>query len=105
MYAYERTKFFNQPVRLTKKQRKHPEKVILDFFTAYHLDDLRNMLWQWMEAAVVSDGDQFESASDRGNLLFFYRNLELMAEAAYMKVRKKLPASMRKPQKENHSSE
>ncbi|WP_127131293.1 hypothetical protein [Pseudoflavitalea rhizosphaerae] len=106
MHENKRTKFFNKPVRLTREQKKNPSAVILEFFTTYHLDDIRHLLWQWIEAAMTSDGDQFESPSDRSDLLFFYRNLELMSEAAYMIVRKDLPASMRKSQhKKNHSSE
>lgn len=107
MLAYKRTKFYNKPVRLSKKQRKHPAVVIRDFYTWYHLDDLRHLLWEWMEVAVTTDCEQFESARDRSNLLFFYRNLELMAEAAYMLVREELPETMKKPHEknENHSSE
>jgi hypothetical protein len=106
MHEYKRTKFYNKAVRLSKKQRKNPAAVIREFYTWYHLDDLRNFLWEWMEAVVSSDCEQFESARDRSNLLFFYRNLELLAEAAYMMIRDELPEKMRKPQKkEKHSSE
>lgn len=106
MQEYKRTKFFNKAIRLNKKQRKDPSAVIREFYTWYHLDDLRNFLWEWVEAAIGSDGEQFESARDRSNLLFFYRNLELMAEAAYMMVRDDLPEKMRKSHnKVNPSSE
>ncbi|NML19734.1 hypothetical protein HHL16_02560 [Pseudoflavitalea sp. G-6-1-2] len=104
MNPYKKTKFFNKPVRLSKKQRKDPAAVLKEFFTWYHLDDLRSMLWQWLEAGIATDAAQFESARDRSNLLFFYRNVELLAEAAYMMVREELPATFKKQAKKKTAS-
>lgn len=106
MQANKRTKFYNKAVRLSKKQRKDPAAVIREFYTWYHLDDLRNLLWEWMEAVIASDCEQFGSARDRSNLLFFYRSLELLSEAAFMMVRDELPEKIKKlHKKEKYSSE
>lgn len=106
MQAYKRNKFYNKPLRLSKKQKKDPARVIRDFYTWYHLGDLRHLLEEWMEAAITSENAQFESASDRSALFFFYRNIEQMAEAAYMLVREELPAPMINPAKrQEHESQ
>ena len=97
MQAYKRNKFYNKPLRLSKKQKKDPARVVRDFYTWYHLGDLRHLLQEWMEAAITSENAQFESARDRSALYFFYRNIEQMAEAAYLLVREELPAPMIKP--------
>lgn len=106
MQAYKRTKFFNKPMRLSKKQRKRPLSVIRNFYNWYHLDDIRKLLEEWFEVAITTDCSQYETARDRSNLLFFYRNLELLTEAAYMIIRDELPETLRETvKKENHSEE
>lgn len=97
MQAYKRKKSYNKPLRLSRKQRKHPARVIRDFYTWYHLGDVRHLLQEWLEVAITTENAQFETARDRSTLLFFCRNIELMAEAAYLLVKEELPDSMRKP--------
>lgn len=97
MQAYKRTKFYNKPLRLSKKQKKHPDRVIRDFYTWYHLDDMRHLLQEWMEAAITSENAQFESARDRSTLYSFYQNIEKMAEAAYLMIREQLPEPIKTP--------
>ena len=84
MKAYQRTSLYNQPVRLTQEQMADPDSVLNDFFSWYHLDDLRQMLWEWMQAAMITDNGIYETSKERSNLLFFYRNMELLVEAAYL---------------------
>ncbi len=84
MKAYKRTQWYNQPIRLSEKQMKDPGRILEEFFTWYHLDDIRQILWEWMQVAMVTDNDVFESGRDRNNLLFFYRNIEILVEAAYL---------------------
>lgn len=105
MQAFKRTKFCKKPVRLSKKQKKDPKKVIRDFYTWYHLGDLRHYLGEWVESAITTENPQFESAKDRSNLLFFCRNLELLAEAAFLIVKQDLPVTMKKNKKQENASE
>lgn len=84
MKTYKRTQWYNQPIRLTEKQVKDPDSVLKEFFTWYHLDDLRQLLWEWMQVAITTENDVYETSRDRSNLLFFYRNMETLIEAAFL---------------------
>lgn len=102
MQTFKRTKFCKKPLRLSKKQKKDPIKVIRDFYTWYHLGDLRHYLGEWVESAITTENPQFESAKDRSNLLFFCRNIEILAEAAFLLVKEELPDTMKKQKKQKH---
>lgn len=105
MQAFKRTKFCKKPVRLSKKQKKDPIKVIRDFYTWYHLGDLRHYIGEWVESAITTENPQFETAKERSNLLFFSRNIELLAEAAFQLVRHELPATKKKQKEHKTASE
>lgn len=74
----------NQLRRLTLEEISDPECVIIEFFSNYHLKDLREVLWDWLCSALSSGGGWFQTGLERSNLIFLYENLEKLAEASYI---------------------
>lgn len=62
----------NQPLRLTKEQRKDPLPIFDDFFECYHLKDVREKLWEWVSEILVSPNDVSSGPLDRSDHLYFY---------------------------------
>ena len=73
----------NQPLRLTEEERRDPYIVLEDFFSNFHLQDIREMLWDWLVAAMSSESTQYSTGYARSNLVFVYEKLELLIEAAH----------------------
>ncbi|WP_276479699.1 hypothetical protein [Paraflavitalea pollutisoli] len=86
----------NQLMRLDQSQQADPSAVIRYFFECYHLQDLRELLWDWLLTALSSDNGTYSRGSDRSNLIFLYENLEKLAEAAYLKYGKRAKLKTRK---------
>ncbi|OQP65839.1 hypothetical protein A3860_14695 [Niastella vici] len=80
----------NQPLRLTKEQKRDPLPVLDDFFECYHLNDVRQILWQWLTTVISSHQSISNDALDRDNHLYFYEKIEGIIEAAYVMKRKLL---------------
>ena len=81
----------NQPLRLTEEERQDPYIVLDDFFSNFHLQDMREMLWDWFVAAMSSESSAYNTGYARSNLVFVYEKLELFIEAVQVinKRRKK----------------
>ena len=82
-------RWMNEPLRLSRKQRKKPALVIDDFFEHYHLQDVRELLWNWTVEIISSENNLSYSAQERSNILFFYEKLEMLVEAVYTGSRKR----------------
>ena len=78
----ENQEFFNKPILTGSRD---PFGVIRTFFEDIHMYEVRQKLWNLVEAAIVSDNIQFSEADDRQSLLNFYTRLEELIEAA-MKI-------------------
>lgn len=78
----------NRLLRLSHDQQADPTAVIRYFFECYHLQDLRELLWDWLLTALSSDNGTYSRGRDRSNLIFLYENLEKLAEATYLKYGK-----------------
>lgn len=74
----------SQPLRLTPAQTQNPNEVLNDFFQCYHLQDVRELMWQWLTAAVSSPGSNANDHHERNNYLFFYEKMESLVEAAWI---------------------
>jgi hypothetical protein len=81
----------NQPLRLTEEERRNPYIVLDDFFSCFHLQDMREMLWDWLVAAMSAESSAYITGYARSNLVFVYEKLELFIEAVQVinKRRKK----------------
>lgn len=73
----------NQPLRLSDEERQNLYGVLEDFFSSFHLQDIRAILWDWLVAALSSESGAYDSGYARSNLIFVYERLEMLIEAAY----------------------
>ena len=55
-----------------------------DFFNAFHLQQARAELWQWLIVALGSECGEYDDAKSRSNLIAFYEILESLVEAAWI---------------------
>jgi hypothetical protein len=94
----------NCPIRLTEEERQYPHGVLEDFFSCFHLQDIRAMLWDWLVAALSTESGQYNTGYARSNLIFVYEKLELFIEAVYQinrRTRKNEKRKRRKRQRPN----
>jgi len=83
MYRFmDHPDFYNKPICLT--ENVEALKVINRFFADFSLSELRDILWNWFEAAITSDNDQYSNPEDRASLLYRCRRLEELIEAAFV---------------------
>jgi hypothetical protein len=54
-----RPDIYNQPIRLTNED---PQEVIENFFLDFHLSDVRQELWNMLEAAITTDHPNYSKA-------------------------------------------
>jgi hypothetical protein len=74
----------SQPLRLTPEQTQTPKLVLDDFFQCYQLQDIREIMWQWLTAAVSSPGSHANDHHEHNNYMFFYEKMESLIEAAWV---------------------
>jgi hypothetical protein len=74
----------NQVLRLTEEERQNPLLVIKEFFECYHLNDFREILWNWMVEVITSEGSISSEGLERGNHIYFYEKMEQLAEACFI---------------------
>jgi hypothetical protein len=76
--------WYNQPLRLTKEEEQDPRPVFEDFFECYHLNDVREILWQWFTEVISSTRSISIESHDRSNHVYFYEKIEALIEAAFV---------------------
>jgi hypothetical protein len=72
-----------QPTAGSQKQPPDPYQVIKDFFERYELHECEAELWQLLSAAFASEDADLWDKHDRGNTVFFCRNLDQVLKALY----------------------
>jgi hypothetical protein len=72
------------PLRLTKEQKSNPLPVFDEFFESYHLQEVRELLWNWMVEVISSPNGISSDHHERNNHLFFYEKIEALVEAAFV---------------------
>ncbi|WP_207512032.1 hypothetical protein [Longitalea luteola] len=80
-----RPDIYNQPIRLTNES---PQEVIKDFFLNFHLSDVRQELWNMVEAVLTTNHPNYSEGKSRDTLLYFYSQLELLIEAVFIEMNK-----------------
>jgi hypothetical protein len=93
----------NQPLRLTEKERRDPLLVIKEFFECFHLNDTRELLWNWLVEVVSSANSISSDALERSNHFYFYEKIEELIEACYML--KKMPQLILKKEEAEEEEE
>jgi hypothetical protein len=74
----------DQPIRLQPDQIKEAKHAISAFFESRTLDSIREELNQWYEAAISSNRPGYDCGSNRNDLYYLYKQLELLILAAYI---------------------
>lgn len=90
--------WYNQPLRLTKEQKRDPLPVLDDFFECYHLNEVRQTLWEWLTEVVSSQRSIAIEPLDRNNHMYFYEKIEGIIEAAFI-LKNKIHRRRRKKEK------
>ncbi len=90
--------WYNQPLRLTKEQKQDPLPVLDDFFECYHLNETREILWQWLTEVVSSPRSISIESHDRSNQVYFYEKIEGLIEAVFV-LKKKIHKHRRRKEK------
>ncbi|MBO9200227.1 MULTISPECIES: hypothetical protein [Niastella] len=93
--------WYNQPLRLTKEQKKDPLLVLDDFFECYHLNEVRQTLWEWLTEVLSSQRSVAIEPLDRNNHIYFYEKVEAIIELAYVMKNKLHKHRRRQKRKRN----
>lgn len=72
------------PIHLTREEQQQPHRVLQEFFTSYHLPEVRRELRDWFAYALSTESDNLQCARDRSNLFYLYLQMEKLAEAAWV---------------------
>lgn len=87
--------WFNVPLRLNEAQNQNPALVIDDFFECFHLNEVREILWNWVVEVISSPHAISNDHHERNNHIYFYEKIEHLVEAAYV-IKKKIHKHLRK---------
>jgi len=74
----------NTSLRLTQTQIADPRLVFEDFFECYHLNEVREVLWNWLVEVLSSRHAIAQDGLDRSNHIYFYEKAEALIEAAWV---------------------
>ncbi len=72
-----------QPRKLSLDETRNPVKVVHQFFDYAHLPQVRTHLWEWLKNTVAGDFNSL-SRQEKGNLLYFFEQVEKLIEAAHI---------------------
>ena len=74
----------NQPLRLSEDELNNPKLTIENFFECYRLQEVRQILWNWMVEVVSSSRSISQDGQQRNDHIYFYEKMELLIEAAFL---------------------
>jgi hypothetical protein len=74
----------NQPLRLKDEERRNPLLILKEFFQCFHLNDSRELLWNWVVEILSSANSISSDPLERSNHIYFYEKLEELIEACYL---------------------
>ncbi len=86
----------NRPIRLSDEEKEDPYVVLDDFFSCFHLQDVRELLWDWLVAGLSCESGAYNTGYARSNLIFVYEKLERLIEASHGLYRKRKKRLKRK---------
>jgi hypothetical protein len=78
-----RSQLENRLADITEEQRQNSYTVLKDFFSCFDLQDLHQVLWNWLVVAMSSESGVYSTGVARSNLFYVYEKLGLLIEAAY----------------------
>ncbi|HEY8895202.1 MAG TPA: hypothetical protein VIM79_10330 [Niastella sp.] len=74
----------NKPLRLSAEELQNPRLAIENFFECYHLQEVRQMLWNWMVEIVSSSRSISQEGQQRNDHIYFYEKMEALVEATFL---------------------
>ncbi|MCS3800869.1 hypothetical protein [Niastella sp. OAS944] len=80
--------YYNEPIRLNEEQTKNPDLVFDEFFQCYHLNEVRQTMWQWLVTVVSGADSASKDPHERNNDMFFYEQIEMLVEGVWVLQRK-----------------
>jgi hypothetical protein len=88
-----------QSQKVEKGQAPDPYKTLETFFEYATLPQAADKLWQWLESTVTGSFNKELNCRERCNMVFFYRHMQQLVEAAhiiYNRQNKKRTANKKK---------
>lgn len=76
--------FYNQLIRLSEEEKAEPHEVLHNFFQNCPFAVIRQTLWSMVETSLAVPYSVYDNAGERQTLLWFYRELETVLEAAFL---------------------
>lgn len=76
--------WMNRTFTLSLPEVQNPFKVLQDFFLLDDLYGLRESLWEIIKSTVTGNFNKELDRNTRGDMVFFYENLEKVIEASYL---------------------
>ena len=58
--------------------------VVNEFFESFHLNDVREQLWNWVVELVSSSNSISSEPLERSNHIYFYEKMEELIEACFI---------------------
>ena len=87
--------WYNVPMRLNDAEKQNPAVALDDFFECFHLNEVREILWNWMVEVVSSPHGISHDPHERNNHIFFYEKMETLVEAAFL-IQSRIKKHLRK---------
>lgn len=69
--------------RLMQAEDSDPHQVFAEFCSSFHLQEVRQTLWDWLTTAVGKSPSLYDEGKERSNLFFFYEQLNSLTEAVF----------------------
>ena len=75
----------NSSVNPPQEKNANPEltSAAMEFRRDFHQHELKEMMMDWLEAAISKNNTIYDEAKERGRLLFLYKRLDILIDAIY----------------------
>jgi hypothetical protein len=83
-HFYDRSEFYNKPIKLNEEEMKNPHAVLRAFFEDFRLSELRELIGQIGQVCLSTDHPPFDEPTERANLIEYHLKLEMVFEAAFV---------------------
>jgi hypothetical protein len=77
----------------------------MNFFQCYHLNEAREILWEWFTEVVSSTRNISIDGNDRSNHVYFYEKIEEVVDAAYLVNKRSQNRYLRRQERKNKRNE
>lgn len=63
---------------------KKPHRVIQSFFSYANIEEVRQLLWRWLQATITGSFNKTLKYSEREGIVYFYCQVKELIEAVYV---------------------